>query len=282
MTDLYQQNTKALNGQQIWPAETSAPSRSQLPYVFRCEGLWNNTEPLLDVLDKYYGHRQLDGFGGSYGWSVRYRQTEDYEAIGVRTLGEYLQAFRDADTELPYLRHMSVNRAMPELRAFINHPREFAHNWANRPWLDRFSGPEFFIGQRGTSFGHIHQDQANVHVGFVQLQGTKEFVLFPPSDTQYLEAFEGREFPYQVRNSKVRYVDLNDYKRFPRLRQANPQVVRLHAGQALFLPSNWWHTTCNLTDSVSYCVRIINSSNICSSISAHIAGIPRWINRLTG
>ncbi len=252
------------------------PSPCDRPLIFSCADLWQRDVPLLDTLREYYGQRPLDSFGGSYGWSVRYRQVEDYEAINIHTLGEYLDAFANGGIRLPYLRHLSVNRAMPELRAHIRQPAQFRPNWVDHPWLDRFSGPEFFIGQAGTSFGHVHQDQVCVHVGFVQLQGEKEFVLFPPGDAPYLETFNGREFPYQLRNSRVRYADLDDHQRFPLLKRARMQRVTLKAGDALLLPADWWHTTYNLTDSVSYSVRIINRTNAWRSLVSHLCGIPRW------
>ncbi len=251
------------------------------PLVFNCPDLWRNKTPLLDTLDDLYGERSLDSFGGSYGWSVRYKQIEDYEAIGIHTLGEYLTAFRAGNMQLPYLRHLSLNRAMPELRKHIQHPAEFEPNWVSHPWLDRLGGPEIFIGQKNTVFGHVHQDQANVHVGFVQLQGEKEFIVFPPGDGKYLSIFPGKEFPYQHRNSQVHYNDLENHEKFPLLKKARPQRIVLRSGQALLLPENWWHTTHNLSDSISYSIRIINSSNALRSSASHLCGIPSWLRRLT-
>jgi len=256
------------------------PHHVEHPWVFGYDQLWQHREPLLDVLKTLYGDRQLDSFGGSYGWSVRYRQVEDYEAINLHTLGDYIDAFRCGDIKLPYLRHLSINRAMPELRQHIQLPEQFRPNWVTHPLLDRLGGPELFIGQARTTFGHLHQDQVSVHVGFVQLQGAKEFVLFPPDDAEHLETFEGREFPYQLRNSRIRYVDLYDKQRFPGLHQARMQRITLRAGQALFLPADWWHTTYNLSDSVSYSIRIVNSSNALQTLQRHIEGIPRWLRKL--
>jgi len=247
----------------------------EFPLVFDFAQLWQHDLPLFDTLRRHYGQRPLDSFGGSYGWSVRYRQVEDYEALKMTRLGEYLDAFEAGEIKLPYLRHLSVNRAMPELRRYIRHPKQFGVNWAAHPRLDRLSGPEFFIGQQGTMFGHVHQDQVSVHVGFVQLQGEKEFVVFPPEDAQYLDIFPGRKFPYQLRNSRVQYIDLDNYQRFPLLRYAHPQRIRLLAGQALLLPADWWHTTRNISDSVSYSVRIVNATNIGRTITRHLEGIPR-------
>ncbi len=250
------------------------------PFAFDFDGLWQHADPLLDVMQRLYGERRVDSFGGSYGWSVRYRQQEDYAAHGIETLAEYLAAYRAGIAGLPYLRHVSVNRAMPELRRHIRLPAEFRPNWADHAWLDRFSGPEFFIGQAGTQFGNIHQDHASVHVGFVQLEGVKEFTLLPPADGPNLYRMRGRQFPYQYRNSAVKLDSLRDYETFPDLRYVSPQTVTLSAGQAMFLPADWWHTTRNLTDSISFAIRIVNASNIGACIMRHVEGLPHALQRL--
>ena len=247
--------------------------------MFACENLWRHEQTLLDYLSSAYGHCHLDRLGGSYGWPVRYRQVEDYAGLNVTTLAEYIAAFRAGNLNLPYLRHLSVNRALPAVLRHLQEPAEFRPNWVRHPWLDRLGGPELFIGQTGTVFGNVHQDQAGVHVGFVQLHGAKEIVLFPPEDSPYLYRFAGRQFPFELRNSAVHYSELGNYERFPLLRRASPQRIVLQAGQAMLLPSDWWHTTRNLSDSVSYNVRIINSSNAGRALWRHLQGVPRWIMR---
>ena len=277
-TDLQNFGHRPFTSGHDWEDRASAPAIEQ-PLVFNYSDLWQHKMPLLDMLRSRYGHRQLDSLGGSYGWSVRYRQVEDYEALGISTLAEYLDAFRAQQPGLPYLRHLSLNRALPVLRQFIREPEEFRPNWVRHSALDRLGGPELFIGQAGTVFGHVHQDQVSVHVGFVQLEGEKEFVLLPPSDAPYLYTIPGREFPFQLRNSQVRYADIENYARFPLLKSASPRRVVLRAGQALFLPADWWHTTRNISDSVSYSVRIVNGSNAERCLLRHMEGIPRWLRR---
>jgi len=256
---------------------TSSPRR---PYVFPYRDLWQHSEPLLDMLKSVSGDSPLHSLGGTYGWSVRYRQQEDYVGLGVNTLADYIDAFRKRDIKLPYLRHISLNRNAASIRQFIKDPVAFTPNWVTSPWLDRLGGPELFIGQAGTTFGHVHRDHANVHVGFVQLEGEKELILFPPDNEPYLYSFQGREFPYQDRATRVRYVDLHDYERFPLLQKASPTRIVLRAGQALLMPANWWHTTYNLTDSVSYSIRIVNSTNVVGCIGEHLAGLPRLCRKL--
>ncbi|MGI9291941.1 MAG: cupin-like domain-containing protein [Gammaproteobacteria bacterium] len=258
---------------------TTAP---QQPCVFPYSDLWQHSEPLLDVLKSASGDTPLPELGGTYGWSVRYRQQEDYAGLGVNTLADYIDAFRQGDIKLPYLRHISLNRTAQSIRQYIKDPVAFSPNWVTSPWLDRWGGPEIFIGQAGTTFGHVHRDHVNVHVGFVQLQGEKELILFPPDDEPYVYACQGREFPYQDRATHVRYVDLQDYEQFPLLRKASPRRIVLRAGQALLMPANWWHTTYNHSDSVSYSIRIVNATNIAGCIGEHFAGVPRLFRKLMG
>jgi hypothetical protein len=252
----------------------------QQPCVFSCSDFWQHSEPLLDALKSASGDTLLPDLGGTYGWSVRYRQVEDYAGLGVDTLADYIDAFRKGVVTLPYLRHISLNHTAKSIRHHIKDPVAFSPNWVTSPWLDRWGGPELFIGQAGTTFGHLHRDHLSVHVGFVQLEGEKEFILFPPDDEAYVYAFQGREFPYQDRATRVHYVDLNDYQQFPLLRMASPRRIVLRAGQALLMPANWWHTTYNLTDSVTYSIRIVNSTNIAECIGEDLAGVPRWWRKL--
>ena len=251
------------------------------PAVFRYEELWQHQVPLLDYLQERYGDRSLDSFGGSYGWSVRYRQTEDYAALDVHTLGEYIDAFRAGHVKLPYLRHLSVNRAMRELHAHIRHPQAFTPNWVTHPWLDRFGGPEIFLGQAGTGFGNFHQDHASVHIGFVQLQGSKQFTLYRPEDGRHLYRMPGAQFPWQMRNSAITLERMKDLERYPDVRNATPVTITVHAGEALFLPADWWHTTRNLSDSVSYSIRIINSTNIGAALMRHVEGLAQLPQKMS-
>jgi hypothetical protein len=249
------------------------------PLVFDYDGLWQHTLPLLDVLKSRYGHLPLTGLGGTYGWSVRDEEAGAYDKLNLHSLGQYVERFQRGDADLPYLRHVSLNRALPSLRQHIRDPEEFRPNWVSHRLLDRLGGPELFLGQAGTRFGCLHQDHASVHVGFVQLQGEKEFVMYPPDDAQYLYRWTTRHFPYQTRNSWLHYADLDNYERYPLLRFTRPKRVTVKAGQALLLPANWWHTTLNLSDSVSYSIRIVNRSNIGRVLATHLQGIPRLFRK---
>lgn len=274
--DLDERSLAATEADMIARGIRTAPAR---PFVFSYTDLWQHDTPLLDMLRAEAGHEMLACLGGTYGWSVRYRQREDYVGLGVETLADYIDAFREGTKKLPYLRHISLNKAAIKLRRYIKDPVAFGPNWVTHPRLNRLGGPELFIGQQGTTFGHVHRDHVNVHVGFVQLQGEKEMVLFPPEDRPYMYACPGREFPFQHRATRVRYVDLENYADFPLLRQATPHRIVLREGQALVMPANWWHTTYNRSDSISYSIRIVNSTNVLGCAWQHLKGVPRWLQR---
>ncbi|MGI9329199.1 MAG: cupin-like domain-containing protein [Gammaproteobacteria bacterium] len=256
------------------------PALLQAPTKFRCASVWRHERPLLDVLIEEYGTVSLRDLTGTYGWCIRYSQQHKSEDLGIETLGELLDLFRQGSEQaLPYLMHLSLHRNLPRLRRYFVDPPQFRPNWVAAPWADRIGGPELFVGQKGTGFGPVHIDHVSVHVGFYQLSGQKRFLLFPPDDGQYLYRYPGAEFPWQLRNSQVRGFDEGLHERYPLLRHASPREITLRAGEALFMPANWWHTTLNLSDSVSYSVRIVNRSNALSTLAEYARGVPRALSR---
>jgi hypothetical protein len=253
------------------------------PHVFDCASLWRHDRPLLEVLARDYGQLRLQGAVGSYGWLLKYDQQPAARAHRIETLGDYLAAFADpVARDLPYLMHLAINRHLPRLRDSFESPPEFRPNWVTSPRLDRLGGPELFLGTAGSGFGPFHQDHAAVHVGFWQIEGEKQFFLFPPEDAPYLYTYAGAQYPRQLRNSRVKAVEYRDFARFPLIAHARPRVLVLRAGQCLFLPANWWHSTINLTRSVSYSIRIVNHTNVLATLGEYAGGLPRAVRRLLG
>lgn len=256
-------------------------ARQEWPWVFEYSGLWPHSVSLVDTLSATYGHLEFARLQGSYGWVIRNDQAKNREALGISTLRDYLRLFRQQNPpKLPYLMHLSVNRHLSRLRSRFVLPPEFTPNWADLPGLDRISGPELFIGQRGTGFGPVHVDHVAVHVGFIQLEGEKEFLLFPPEDGPYLYRYAGAQYPWQLRNSRVYNLELASLDRFPLLRRTHPVSLVLKAGQALFMPANWWHTTMNHSNTVSYSIRIVNHTNVLRTVAEYAAGLPQLLARL--
>lgn len=252
-----------------------------VPFVFDTISLWRGTQPLLAMLRQRYGHLRLADLEGSYGWVLKYDQREKAAANGIETLGDYLDLFGcPTATPLPYITHLSVNRHLPALRGLFATPPQFAPNWAMARGLDRLSGPELFLGPAGSGFGPIHVDHAAVHVGFWQISGAKRFVLFPPQDARYLYRYRGKQFPYQLRNSRVTVAEHRNVQKFPLLRYTHPLTLVLREGQCLFLPADWWHGTENLSHSVSYSIRIVNHTNVLRTLAQYALGVPRALLRM--
>lgn len=53
------------------------PASEERPRVSTCTDLWLHDTPLLEALVENYGHRRLDGLGGSHGWLVEIDRLPD-------------------------------------------------------------------------------------------------------------------------------------------------------------------------------------------------------------
>ena len=99
---------------------------------------------------------------------------------------------------------------------------------------------QLFIGGKAAEGARsiLHFDQYDNL--FVQISGTKTFILYDPQQTKHLYAYPIHH-PLDTRSQ----VDLNDRdgctKAYPRLNNAIGHKITLQAGQALFLPCYWWH-----------------------------------------
>lgn len=85
------------------------------------------------------------------------------------------------------------------------------------------------------------------------LNGRKRFVLFHPGDAQYLYPsrllgsglswFDEREAVFCSEVPFEEGPDAIDHSRFPKVKRATPYVVDLQPGEALYIPTHWWHYT---------------------------------------
>ena len=89
---------------------------------------------------------------------------------------------------------------------------------------------------RGRLYTPCHFDGA--HNFFCQLEGSKRFLLFAPSQGYRL-------YPYPVGhpmdNFAMASLEQPDLARFPLLAQAEGHVALVQPGDVLFLPKFWWH-----------------------------------------
>ena len=95
--------------------------------------------------------------------------------------------------------------------------------------------PVLFVGGEGAKvLMHYDMDLANnFHFNFA---GTKKFILYPPSETKYLY-----KVPFSIVSMEAIDMDNPNFKDFPALAKAKGFEVTLKHGDALFIPSKWWH-----------------------------------------
>ena len=102
-----------------------------------------------------------------------------------------------------------------------------------------------FICARNDSlarFPFVHRDTCGVHAASYQIEGSKQFTLFPPSEpaeVMYAQSSAGGT----GNRSMIPDIDAPEvYEKYPRFARARRLDIDVHPGEILVIPSNWWHT----------------------------------------
>ena len=211
-----------------------------------CWSGWD--DDVLSVLRRHYGERSLSEMRTLYGLPAQVRRAKwvdpatmgpIYELIAAWTVDDYLAA--SARGEAPfYLANLALGQ-FPEIKRRYTPPRIGPRNLVR--FSERASAPELFVGSANTQYSHLHVDAVGGSVWCVCLYGEKEWIVFPPGDSEKLRPFREGSLG-QLRQSMLDPWDPRSCAEFP-VRELHPYRVRLQAGQALFLPPNWWHITRN-------------------------------------
>ena len=124
--------------------------------------------------------------------------------------------------------------------------------------LDR-SFTKIFLGPAGT-VTRLHNDTYHTHAWLSQIRGTKQFILYPPSQARTIHCGEG--IGGEQGASQTWFDPLApDYKSFPRARQATPYVAVCGPGDTILVPSDWFHYAVALTPSVTLMRNFMNDHN---------------------
>ncbi len=107
----------------------------------------------------------------------------------------------------------------------------------------QFLRARIFLGPSGTVTS-LHQDLfENL---YITVKGKKRITLFSPSSPVY------RYPPFsKLPNHAQVDPEQPDYEKFPRLKNAQPYIVELAAGETLYIPAFWWHHLRNTEPSVT-------------------------------
>jgi histone arginine demethylase JMJD6 len=166
-----------------------------------------------------------------------------------------------ADAPAPYLQQHPIDNWPTELRADISPlPECTTPNWLDSRWFPsayQMKQTEFFLGGPGAKFPYLHYDHWHMHAFLMQLYGTKEYVIFPPSETSYM-------YPHGGAKQNISQVDdvlQPNLDRFPLFASARGFRFTLHPGETLYVPSGWWHTARILSPSITVAISGANAAN---------------------
>lgn len=114
--------------------------------------------------------------------------------------------------------------------------------------------PVLFVGGEGAKVVmHYDMDLANnFHFNFA---GRKKILLYPPEQTKYLY-----KVPYSIVSMEIIDMDNPDLEKYPALAKASGYEVILEHGEALYIPSQWWHFIKYETPCLSLTLRSLPTS----------------------
>lgn len=161
----------------------------------------------------------------------------------------------------PYLRNQLVSEWLPELMPDITPlPQCTEPNWLESKlflWKKSLTSIEIFIGGEGSEFPILHYDNLHTHAFLMQLYGSKLFIVYPPDQSPFMYPRDG----IHRNKSNVDDVEHPNLAKYPLFAHATPTKFILEAGETIFVPAGWWHTTRMLSPSVTVSANTANQSN---------------------
>jgi hypothetical protein len=191
----------------------------------------------MDYLRARYNGRPVQYSHGAPRIAGRPFYTDDFSALNFEVRRDSLEAVLGAiaahldDPRPPtwYVASMPVDNCLPGFRG--ENDLDFAAHGVHAP-------PAIWIGNRVTASCH-YDAPSNIACCAV---GRRRFTLFPPGQIGNLYPGPLEPTPGGQAVSVVDF-DVPDVERFPRFRDAWAQAQRaeLEPGDAIFIPSMWWH-----------------------------------------
>ena len=155
-------------------------------------------------------------------------------------LYDYLEIIKHKPTDLRIFFY-DVMKKMPILANDFNYPD------MGLKFFKRL--PVMFFGSKGSKvLPHYDMDLADlVHFHF---HGNKKVILFAPGQTKYLY-----KVPYAVHNVEAIDLDNPDFEKFPALKHLEGLEIEMKHGDALYMPSGYWHYITYLNGGFSMTLR---------------------------
>ncbi|WP_228852844.1 cupin-like domain-containing protein [Aegicerativicinus sediminis] len=141
-------------------------------------------------------------------------------------LVDYIEILKTQPTDLRMFFY-NVLQKMPDLTKDFDYPDIGLKFFKKLPVM-------FFGGKGSKVLAHYDMDLADlVHVHF---HGHKRVTLFSPDQAQYLY-----QVPFTVHNLETIDMDKPDFETYPALRNVTGILAEMKHGDALYMPSGYWH-----------------------------------------
>ncbi|XP_044750325.1 2-oxoglutarate and iron-dependent oxygenase JMJD4 [Coccinella septempunctata] len=159
---------------------------------------------------------------------------------------EYSAAEDKKGMELLYLKDWHLKNEYKD-DDFYEVPQYFSSDWLNE-YLIANSKDDYrfvYMGPTG-SWTPLHKDVMDTFSWSVNICGLKKWILFPPGQETHL-INEFGQLPHSIEHlpKNIKYF-----------------IVMQHPGDALFVPSKWYHQVWNLADTISINHNWVNATNI--------------------
>lgn len=153
---------------------------------------------------------------------------KDHQHAAAKTLSlrDYLQMLKKGENDLRMFFY-NILKYAPALLNDFSYPNMGLNLFRRLPVL--------FVGGKGTKV-QMHYDIDLADLLLCHFGGRKHVLLIPPEQTKYLY-----KVPFSF--SALHSIDLAnpDYQTFPALQKLSPYVAVLNHGDALYIPSGYWH-----------------------------------------
>ncbi|CAZ96187.1 cupin-like domain-containing protein [Zobellia galactanivorans] len=165
-----------------------------------------------------------------------------YAPVKEMKLSEYIEVLKTEPTDLRIFFY-NILKEMPELLKDFQYPDIGLKFFKKLPAL-------FFGGGKSKVFMHYDIDLPDsMHFHF---DGDKVVNLFSPEQTQYLY-----KVPFSIHNIESIDMDNPDFDQYPALQYAEGIRAEMKHGDALYMPSGYWHSIRYLNGGFSMTLRAL-------------------------
>lgn len=165
-----------------------------------------------------------------------------YAPVKEMKLYDYIELLKTEPTDLRIFFY-NILDSMPELLDDFQYPDIGLKFFKRLPAL-------FFGGGNSKVFMHYDIDLPDsLHFHF---HGHKSVTLFSPEQTKYLY-----KVPFSIHNIDKIDMDAPDFEKYPALQYAEGIQAHMNHGDALFMPSGYWHSIKYLDGGFSMTLRAL-------------------------